>query len=272
MEIKYHQGSPEPDFILGWGGMDAIGGNGGNDTIVGGHGNDLIVGNRAGPAHNTSGEENIIFGGIGNDVMYAAEGVWGPGLATGSDTFVFRPQDGVDTVIGWWGDGRQGAYGLSEKIELRDFGDKTPTWSELKEVVREAPALYNLHGDLAEPGVMIDLTSFGGGVIFLRGIGVTVDQIGPEDFIGLSPERHVTTVEDETVVSETGADVFYHDGGQAWIAGFDPEDGDRVSMQDAKVAQVGKHLAFFQGDTPWSEEGAVWLGYTTWSQDVDYLV
>ena len=87
--LKGAQG--EDDVLRGLAGDDTIYGYEGDDTLYGGSGDDFIAGGDG---------DDTIYGGTGDDQL------WGDGTrsdialagATDADTFVFKPNDGSDTI------------------------------------------------------------------------------------------------------------------------------------------------------------------------------
>ena len=202
-------GGAGDDFLVGRGGNDALQGGVGNDTIQGGDGNDTLLGGEW-----SDGEEdsNTLEGGAGHDYITA-----GDGLYAGSDTLVFRPGHGNDTVTGNWGDPEAMAfYGDPEKIVLSGFGDRAPSWME----IRSNLSADRGHNELGTPAssVRLDLTDFGGGTITFWNVGI--EYIDPTDFIGLTPERGPGTPGPDTLIGTDGNDSLDGLGGDDALVGL----------------------------------------------------
>lgn len=111
--------------MYGGEGNDEIYGFGGNDNLIGGQGNDVVYG---GPGDDVVGGEpgaDLVVGGDGNDVVSGAESgvgdqtddvLWGGNeddvVPVGDDTFHFRREFGIDTVMD---------YQQDEKIHLAGY-------------------------------------------------------------------------------------------------------------------------------------------------------
>ena len=210
-------GTQGPDSIDGGTGNDIIYGLRGNDTLRGGAGNDTLDGGfnleRDG-AHESTGGRNVLEGGSGDDHMSAGSAgigdrTWTP--APGSDTFVFAPRHGHDTVYGNWGTtaGRE-FYGAPEKVDLSAYGDRAPTWDEVSENLRSVSA-PNEFGTYA-PSARLDLSDFGGGSITFW--NTNIRYIDASDFIGLS------TVVETGPEGTPGADTLNGGAGPDSLAGL----------------------------------------------------
>ena len=217
-------GTQGADSMDGGAGNDVLYGLRGDDTLRGGSGNDTLSGglNRAEDGANEStGGRNVLDGGPGNDHMSAGNS--GTGLSTwtpaaGSDTFIFRPGHGHDTVAGNWGTRLgQEFHGAPEKIDLSAFGEDAPTWAEVAEnlsVVRAQGA-----GGTWASSVRLDLTDFGGGSITFWNEGIAT--IDASDFIGLSTGRQPEPAGPgpDTLVGTEGPDTLEGLGGNDAMLG-----------------------------------------------------
>jgi len=84
-------GGNDGDIIEGGAGNDKLTGGNGNDTIDGQAGSDVLIGNAG------TGNDGIVAG-PGNDTIVAGPGTDGLSGGAGSDTFVFMPNEGVNTI------------------------------------------------------------------------------------------------------------------------------------------------------------------------------
>ena len=91
-------GGADDDTIVGGNGADILLGGKGNDSLNGGKGNDRIDG---------GADDDTILGGAGNDVLRGSAGndsLWGGAGddtlygGAGADTFVYKPNEGKDTI------------------------------------------------------------------------------------------------------------------------------------------------------------------------------
>lgn len=101
------------DTLIGEGGADRLGGGNENDTLFGGAGDDFLTGNR---------HHDALYGGQGNDTLIGGSGrdtLYGQ---LGNDHFVFGPNDGYDTVIGFSANDAED-IDLSGVSDIRNFRD-----------------------------------------------------------------------------------------------------------------------------------------------------
>ena len=94
-------GTPDVDFIYGYGGNDRINGRGDDDSIYGGSGHDRIRGARGADTIYGNEGHDVILGGQGPDILYGESGrdrIFGQG---GSD--LIKGGDGMDFLSGGWG-------------------------------------------------------------------------------------------------------------------------------------------------------------------------
>ena len=178
------------DMLHGWTGQDTIFGGVGFDYITGGDGNDELHGGESGDCLYGGEGNDTLNGGGGDDELYGWEGNdtldGGPGddnltggagddriqLGAGHDTLHVYPGNGHDTITagsGW--------EGVEHSYELWGLGDEAPTWTELREAIREEGA-----------DVVIDLTGFGGGTMRLEGATLAELGLTQRQFTGLDIE------------------------------------------------------------------------------------
>ncbi|MDP3338888.1 calcium-binding protein, partial [Frigidibacter sp.] len=87
------QTAPGPgDTVWGWLGNDIIKGGAGDDIFYGEDGNDRLEGGAGNDSLYGGAGSDWIIGGTGNDFLSGG---------SGADTFVFRPGDGADRIIGF---------------------------------------------------------------------------------------------------------------------------------------------------------------------------
>ena len=137
------------DYLDGGDDMDVLHGGDGDDTLVGGGGVDVL--------HGGAGNDSL-DGGTGNDTIYGGEG---------ADTFKIDAQSGNDSIMDFTSgqdvidlSGIDGISSLSD-LSLRDAGD----------------------------GVEIDLSDYGGGVVWLK--DVSLDDLDASDFVFAASEPSV---------------------------------------------------------------------------------
>jgi hypothetical protein len=106
-------GTAGNDNLSGGNGQDTLNGDAGNDTLAGGNGGDILNGGDGNDLlqgddsdYSTNGKD-ILNGGAGNDILNGGNGkddlTGGTGNdiltgGSGSDTFIFAPLDGTDTI------------------------------------------------------------------------------------------------------------------------------------------------------------------------------
>ncbi len=136
--IENASGGSGSDWLLGNAAYNVLMGNAGNDsiadiiggaTLLGGQGNDRLTGGLDSVTQNGGGGQDFLIGGIGNDTLDGGSGAdilrgdpatsflagddrldGGTGTdrltgGRGADTFVFRPNDGTDTIAEFAADG-----------------------------------------------------------------------------------------------------------------------------------------------------------------------
>ncbi|WP_145953413.1 calcium-binding protein [Oceaniglobus indicus] len=80
------------DRAFGGNGADLLIGGAGDDLLVGGNGADRLIGGGGNDVHIGGSGDDTLAGGGGNDRMIGG---------AGRDTFIFRPGDGMDTIVGF---------------------------------------------------------------------------------------------------------------------------------------------------------------------------
>jgi len=103
-------GGAAADILRGLGGDDVLSGLGGNDTLYGGAGADSLLGGEGADTLFGEGGNDILDGGDGDDILDGGAGndivIGGAGNDTlyanqGNDIFMFGPNFGNDTIIGF---------------------------------------------------------------------------------------------------------------------------------------------------------------------------
>ncbi|MGB3401766.1 MAG: calcium-binding protein [Microcoleaceae cyanobacterium] len=98
------------DQVTAGNGNDAVAGGEGNDAIALGNGNDLGIGGLGDDVLDGGNGADRLYGGFGNDIVIGGTGddtlKGGFGDDTldggkGADSFIFGPDSGVDTIIGF---------------------------------------------------------------------------------------------------------------------------------------------------------------------------
>lgn len=169
-------------------GDDTINALDGNDTIYSGHGNDIVSGGQGNDDLNGGLGDDLLIGGIGHDRLIGSSGndilrgfsgrdlmiggrhddTYTGGL--GSDIFVFRSNDGSNTITDFDAlDDREvislrGVSGISDWADLSDPANGYLTW------------LANPSGYMA-----VEIRDYAGLVIRLE--GVHIDDLDANDFI-----------------------------------------------------------------------------------------
>ena len=118
-------GSRGADILFGLDGHDYIYGEEGSDILFGGADNDLLAGNE---------ENDFLNGGSGNDQLYG--GGYSPDTssrgildnAQGSDTFIFDPGFGDDTIGSIYGDAFRTGIDTSDTLQFNDTSSLALTW------------------------------------------------------------------------------------------------------------------------------------------------
>ena len=159
------------DRVLGGEGDDHIEGGTASDDLYGEEGDDLIEG---GMGHDRlfGGEgDDILDGGTGDDRLLGGEGDDTLTGGTGADIFMFSPDHGTDTIVDF-GDGGD-RIDLSAFAGIAGFRDLTITADEAAAV--------------------IDLTSYGGGVIRLE--DTDAGDLGAADFVFYEPPAEAPPID-----------------------------------------------------------------------------
>jgi VCBS repeat-containing protein len=228
-------GNELANILQGGGGIDQIWGRQGNDKLYGGEGNDILVGGIGGDGKINgvlveSGNDEIdggagddqIYGDNGNDILRGGTGrdqyaggagndtlhlegdgesdaAWG---GADSDTFVFLPSFGVDTIKDFLAVGTAG-----DKIDLRAFTGLTFSNLTIRQV-----------------GNNVEITSaaFGTSKIILE--VVNAGTLGADDFIFGTPSGSPTNVINgnssaNTLSGTEGADTIDGKGGSDTLNG-----------------------------------------------------
>ena len=172
-------GGPGDDEIRGGAGNDTLHSGAGNDTLYGESGDDNLFGYGSGE-YVLDGREYVLDGGEGNDYLRNVSGVGVLIGGAGDDSlqgnwhdrtvFVFAPGHGDDEI---WRyrfsldiDTRHGNNSRThDRIDLSAFGDRAPSFEQLVEHADTDP-WPSLGGGRH---LLLDLTPFGGGTIFVAG-------------------------------------------------------------------------------------------------------
>jgi Ca2+-binding RTX toxin-like protein len=86
------------DIILGGGGADTFSGGKNNDTLSGGKGNDSLSGDAGNDSLSGGAGKDTLLGGAGNDTLWGGTGNDALYGGTGNDVFVYKPNEGTDTI------------------------------------------------------------------------------------------------------------------------------------------------------------------------------
>ena len=150
---------------------------------------DLIVG--------SDDTDDVLEGGGSDDTMTGG---------TGADTFVFDEESGADTITDF-------STTEGDKIDLTAF-TASITWAGLQAVMTQVDD-DPLTTEVDETATVIDLSSFGGGTITLKGItktDLTADMFVLDDYAGTDGADTLEgTSRDETFTGGGGADTFVFD-------------------------------------------------------------
>lgn len=79
-----------PQYLVGYEASEKLDGGAGNDAVYGGPGNDVVKGGEGNDRLYGDEGNDTLIGGPGNDILRGE---------LGSDTYVWRPGDGLDTVL-----------------------------------------------------------------------------------------------------------------------------------------------------------------------------
>jgi Ca2+-binding RTX toxin-like protein len=153
-------------------------GNNGNDTIAGGMGDEHLDGGTGTDQLRGFGGDDFVYGDTGNDLLSGGLGDDTVSGGTGADTV--SGGAGNDTLTG----GAQGdvfVFGRGQGFDLvSDFQDASDLLNLKAFGFGSATAVIS-HASAAAGGLLIDLTSFGGGTIQLQ--GMTLAQLSGADLI-----------------------------------------------------------------------------------------
>ncbi len=164
-----NRGFIDGNVLLGNGGDEFIGrdgqqsivyGRSGDDRIVGGQGDEFFYGGIGNDTLNGNGGEDSLDGGAGADTLIGGGGDDVLVGGSGSDVFLFRRGHGDDRILDF--------SDTRDKIDLSAFR------------FANATAVTNVAFD-RPGGLLIDLTSKGGGTIFINGL--TDANFGAADII-----------------------------------------------------------------------------------------
>ena len=147
-------GGEGDDRIEGGKGFDDLYGEEGGDILEGGEGNDRLFGGEGDDGLDGGSGDDWLHGGEGDDVLKGG---------ADADAFVFGSDHGIDTVMDF-ADGED-RIDLSAFAGLSEFGE--------------------LHITADETAAIIDLTSYGGGIVRLD--DVRVDDLDALDFVFHEP-------------------------------------------------------------------------------------
>ena len=248
-------GSHGSDLMFGEEGSDTISGGGGNDRLFGGEGDDTIDGGE-GDDWILGGEgADTLTGGAGDDTLIGGEGDDTLTGGTGADTFVFGEDNGADTITDF--------DTANDKIHLTSL-DQTITWSQLSSKIT-AVEDDTTTTEVDESGTSIDLSDWGGGTIFLKGVtstDLTANHFELDRIVGAddSDDTLQGGTSDDTMTGGTGSDtfVFNEKSGDDTITDFTDGD-DTIDLSafdditaftdlDGKIAQSGSDTVIDLGD------------------------
>ena len=164
-------GSGGPDTILGGEGNDRIEGKEGADDLFGEEGDDTVEGG-AGADRLFGGEgDDKLDGGTESDFLHGGEGDDELRGGAGSDVFAFGAECGLDTVM----DFKDG----EDRIDLSAF--------------EGISGVDDLQIDTYGTATMIDLTSYGGGMILLE--DTTAEQLDAADYVFYEPPADAAPID-----------------------------------------------------------------------------
>jgi T1SS-143 domain-containing protein len=282
----YISGGAGNDIILGEGGNDQLLGDAGNDTIYGGLGNDgldggddsdsLIGGLGDDTAYGDSGAGNdtiwgdnandtdpaggndLLFGGLGNDVIHGEFGndtIWGDtgddtNAAGGADSLfggmgndVMRGELGNDTMWGDSGDDTNAAGGndsmfggLGNDIMHGEFGNDT------------------IWGDKGD-----DTNAAGGNDLMFGGLGADVmhGELGGDTIWGDNGDDTNTSGGNDSMFGGLGNDVMHGEFGNDTLWGDNGDDTNTSGGNDQLFGGLGNDVLHGElgGDTLWGDKG-----------------
>ena len=113
-------GGRDFDRLYGENGNDLITGGTGDDRLFGGEGNDKLLGGRDFDRLDGGAGDDFLNGGLGNDILTGGEG---------SDVFLFRNQEGDDTITDF-------AHGV-DLVRVADFGTGFDSFSEMMTIATQ---------------------------------------------------------------------------------------------------------------------------------------
>ncbi len=187
--------------------------------------------------------DDVLQGGTSADTMTGG---------TGADTFVFDEKSGNDTITDF-------STTEGDKIDLTAF-TASITWQQL------LAAMTAIQDDPNTPetesGTVIDLTSFGGGTITLKGVSLsdlTAEMFVLDDFAGGDDDDTIeggTT--DDMLTGGGGADtfVFNQDSGHDTITDF-TSGTDKIDLSAfTSITSFGDLVGFQAGD-----DAVIFLGF-----------
>lgn len=187
------------DLLMGDRGRDRIFGGKGGDLIQGGGGRDRLFGGRGGDFLNGGGEDDYIKGNEGNDGIFGDEGndylIGGKGDdgltggegddrlkgGPGADSFNFASDHGADTILDFEDGVDTIRFCLDDDISFDDMiAVQDITYGDDGEVILPViTAFYRADG---ESGVMLYMTDYGGGEIFIRDLDYSAVDASDFDF------------------------------------------------------------------------------------------
>ena len=181
VDIEHVAGSDHDDRLVGAAARNSFRGGRGNDTLVGGAGDDSLRGGLgddrlygatgADSLYGDAGNDRLV-GGVGDDLLFGGAGAdrlhGGMGNDTlvgwsGADVFVFDMNDGNDT------DTISDFENNVDRIDLRAYG---LTEAQLRAAIGIDPI-----------GVVVDLSGYGGGKIYVDGPGYGADNTDIDDIL-----------------------------------------------------------------------------------------
>ena len=170
----------------------------------------------------SDGVDDVLHGGTSDDTMSGG---------TGADTFVFNEDSGSDTITDF-------STTEGDRIDLTAF-TASITWAQLQAVMNQVEDDTSTT-EVDETATVIDLTSFGGGSITLKGItstDLTEDMFVLDDFAGGDGDDTLEgRTTDDRFTGGAGADTFV----------FEPDHG-RDTITDFEVGTDKIDLSAFVG-------------------------